>query len=869
MRVCCTVLFVVCLRLAAFPADGGFRRMADGSYLGAPELRLDSTGISWRNGYLRFTEPSKRPSPQGSEPIAETWYDYSRSSSHPRIITHLDFQRIRYADVWPGISVEFYVRHGNVEFDIIAQPGADLTQIGFEREANADLSVDSAGGLWDRGQLFAHAPVISTPGSVSACLRLTNSHAFSINVRGWDGQSELRIDPLLALSVYLQIAGGEQLGSRADDRSLGIFNTLPSRVGGALIAKSGVIVMAGSTNGYGASRWPFIQAASRPGQFTTAFIASRGVNSVTAALLAGDSTITAIAEHPAGGYVVAGFTSNSSFPLTPGAYRPASISANTDYGFITRISADFKSLTYSAIVDCLPFALAIDPSGDVVVAGNTMNGKPYTNGAYHSTNTANSDVAILKLKADGSDLRWAAIFGGAEIDTPWACAIDRQGNVLVAGDTASKDLKWPAPSLQPSYVPDGPISGGRNDADGFVLRLSSDGTRLLNGTYFGGSKFDVVRNIHVTADDSLLISGMSLSQDFPRTSWIPAAPGGLPGYLDVHGFTALVRADLGAMIWGNGWSRSPLIESALSADQILYAIASSSTLPHTEDAYDGTDALYQQQYSSHLVAADARSGRWLYSSSTGRFNPYNQLAPAIAVGPGGMVAVAGTSTFASFFPVYAPNPAAPGDSSSNLFVQLFQFGDASPVPAHITIHSMTPGASTASGQIKISGQRAPVQVSANISASPAWLRVDRPNASLGQAIEWSANPSGLAPGAYQYSLPLQPTGGVLAPAAVRFDLFVDSLLPQTPQIDVTASAQDSTVVVPLRVEARFGLPFEARSDQPWLLVCTPAAVSPAEITLRVSPAGLTPGSVYQARLTLTPNRIAADAVIVPVTLRVN
>ena len=130
-----------------------------------------------------------------------------------------------------------------------------------------------------------------------------------------------------------------------------------------------------------------------------------------------------------------------------------------------------------------------------------------------------------------------------------------------------------------------------------------------------------MRNVHVTNDGSVLISGASRATDFPFTTWFPTDPKLSAGS---HGFIALLRSDLSALIWGDGWSGSPLAESALSADQILYAIASSPAITPTVDAYGGPDALYQN-YTSRLIAVDARSGRWLYASGTGRSNFYTDL----------------------------------------------------------------------------------------------------------------------------------------------------------------------------------------------------------------------------------------------------
>src|SRR5260370_36019739 len=99
-----------------------------------------------------------------------------------------------------------------------------------------------------------------------------------------------------------------------------------------------------------------------------------------------------------------------------------------------------------------------------------------------------------------------------------------------------------------------------------------------------------------------------------------------------------------------------------------------------------------------------------------------------------------------------------------------------------------------------------------------WVGLLKVSAGLGQKVRWSGSAAGLAPGKYQFDLPLQATGGTILPASVHFELLVDALLPQGPRLDVSASAGGQPLTVPFRVGAKFGLPFQAKSDQPRLTI---------------------------------------------------
>ena len=65
--------------------------------------------------------------------------------------------------------------------------------------------------------------------------------------------------------------------------------------------------------------------------------------------------------------------------------------------------------------------------------------------------------------------------------------LDPEGNILVVGQTESRDLPVTADALQPKH------GGGRSD--GWLAVFSPDGSGLLYCTYLGGSGGDMVRSV--------------------------------------------------------------------------------------------------------------------------------------------------------------------------------------------------------------------------------------------------------------------------------------------------------------------------------------------------------------------------------------
>ena len=85
-------------------------------------------------------------------------------------------------------------------------------------------------------------------------------------------------------------------------------------------------------------------------------------------------------------------------------------------------------------------AIAIDSSGNVIIAGSTRSiDYPVTEGAYDTTHNGGVDAMISKLDSDLSNLLSSTLIGGSVSDVANALAIDSTGNVIIAGNTISPD----------------------------------------------------------------------------------------------------------------------------------------------------------------------------------------------------------------------------------------------------------------------------------------------------------------------------------------------------------------------------------------------------------------------------------------------
>ncbi|MFN3529846.1 MAG: gliding motility-associated C-terminal domain-containing protein [Bacteroidia bacterium] len=114
---------------------------------------------------------------------------------------------------------------------------------------------------------------------------------------------------------------------------------------------------------------------------------------------------------------------------------------------------------------------------------------PITTGAYIDTfagnrfdgATLNFDIAIMKFDPLGTNLLYATFLGGDRIERPHSLITDADGNLLIMGATNSLNFPMPSSAHQSS------IAG---NYDIFISKLSSDGSSLLAGSFFGGPQAD-------------------------------------------------------------------------------------------------------------------------------------------------------------------------------------------------------------------------------------------------------------------------------------------------------------------------------------------------------------------------------------------
>jgi len=160
-------------------------------------------------------------------------------------------------------------------------------------------------------------------------------------------------------------------------------------------------------------------------------------------------------------------------------------------------------------------AIAIHPkTGDIYVAGSTMSlDSPKTSGGAQSYyGGGGRDGLVARLNSDLTQIIQSTYLGGSGTDVIYTLAIHpKTGDVYVAGQTYSTDIPNTAGGAQREH--------GGGDSDGFISRLNSGLTQIIQSTYLGGSGIDLADAIaiHPKTGD-IYVAGTTNSTYFPRTA---------------------------------------------------------------------------------------------------------------------------------------------------------------------------------------------------------------------------------------------------------------------------------------------------------------------------------------------------------------
>lgn len=339
------------------------------------------------------------------------------------------------------------------------------------------------------------------------------------------------------------------------------------------------------------------------------------------------------------------------------------------------LASHYDSLT-SNYGDQFRGEIMLDKNGNCMVATCTKSTDFPVLNAFQPNNAGKQDGVIFKLTSDLSILQWSSYFGGSQNDACYSVKIDSSDNILFAGGTCSSDLTNTSTGWQPTY------NGG--STDGFVMKLSSDGLTVTNGSYIGTANYDQAYFVEIDRANNVYLLGQSKGGAFPIVNAGFANPNSSQFVMKLDSTLSILAnstqfgngnstttnispsaflVDICGNIYISGWGANILQSAVLLNGMSVTADAFQSTPPNGFDFYllvierEFADILY----GSYLGGSSAGEH---VDGGTSRFDKNGVVYQSVCGGCGGF----------SDFPT-SPNPGAWSNNnlSTNCNNILFKF----------------------------------------------------------------------------------------------------------------------------------------------------------------------------------------------------
>lgn len=582
----------------------------------------------------------------------------------------------RRKNLYDGVDLRVYRQRGVVKYDLHVLPGADPEVLKVQYDGPDSLRlIDGQLHVFTSVQDYIEQPPFAYQMDGGRLTRVPCHYQLDGAVisyvfpEGYDPSRELIIDPEISFSSYVG-SGQSSFGYTAT------YDEDGNLYAGAISFGQGYPTSAGAidpTHNGGAIDIGISKFSADGTQLLySTFLGGAGNESPHSLVVNEDNEL----------YLL-GSTGSPDFPTTPGSHDPTFnggplLNFNIGYGFshpdgtdivVAKFNADGTNLLASTFMggsgndglnidplmeynygDAFRGEIIVDDNSAVYVASVTTSSDfPVTAGALQTTyDGGDTDGCLFKLNADLSVLEWSTYYGGNTEDACYSVQIADDGSVYVAGGTTSPDLPMTAQSL---------VDTESGSVDGFVARLTADGSTLLGATYLGTSAYDQCFFVQLDTEGNVFVVGQT-EGPYPVSGDVYTNPNS--GHF-VHKFDENLQNSLLSTVVGNGNGGPNISISAFlvsNCDQIYISgwggdtnsgsanILTSTTdgLPVTADAFqpvtDGDDFYLM------VLSADAEelvyatffgggSSNEHVDGGTSRFDKRGTVYQAVCAGCGG------------------------------------------------------------------------------------------------------------------------------------------------------------------------------------------------------------------------------------------
>ncbi len=423
-----------------------------------------------------------------------------------------NYARVRYRSVYPGIDVVYYGNQNQLEYDFVLAPGANPDAIRLSFRGDVQVSLTPAGDLAldsNGAQVLQKAPVIyqdNRPVKGRYTLLARNQVGFRLD--RYDRTRPLVIDPILVYCTYMGSSGTDSITAMKMGPNGRLYITGSTSTGE-------MPYIDGAYNNFTAGLTDIFLAivdTTANGNFALKYFSYLG---------GANNDIPLALEVDANGVAyMAGTTTSTDFPMAGNSVQTTG-SGTVVSGFVAAIDPSLYggvSLIYSTFIGGTDGnnsinGIALDSAGFIYIIGTTRSTDfPLTDSGYAQTLYGTQDAFLSEIDLNSANLVYSTYLGGELSDDGRSIAVGSNGKVYFAASTNSLSFPMEGSGYRQTS------QGGYDVIVGVMDMTKSGEASLVYSTYFGGNDNDEVRKITLDANNNVILTGFTLSNNFPVTS---------------------------------------------------------------------------------------------------------------------------------------------------------------------------------------------------------------------------------------------------------------------------------------------------------------------------------------------------------------
>ncbi len=460
----------------------------------------------------------------------ENYYLGNNQNNWAENVRH--YKTLTQKNIYDGIDLKMYRSEGNLKYDIIVNPNANLKKLKLSYNGidaifikNGNLYVQTSVNTITEQKPFAYQILDGIKKEIQCNYKLKGKILSFEFPNGYNKNEDLIIDPTLIFSTYSgSTANNFGYTATYDDFGFLYSGSTAFGVGYPTTLGAYQINFAGGTGSAGTD-------------IAITKYDTSGTVAIFATYLGGskDELPHSMIVNSANELFLFGTSGSADYPITTNAYQtnfnggpsfvPSGIGISYPAGcdlIISRLSTNGGNLLASTFVggsenDGLNIAnklkfnyadeirgeIDIDKNNNIYLATCTRSADfPIVGGVFQPILDSLQEGVVIKMDNQLSNIIWSSFLGGRGVDAIYSLALDDSDNIYVTGGTTSDNFPTSTNGLHPNYL-------DSLRADAFVSYISKDGSQIFSSTYFGSDQYDQAYFVELDGAQNVYLFGQT------------------------------------------------------------------------------------------------------------------------------------------------------------------------------------------------------------------------------------------------------------------------------------------------------------------------------------------------------------------------